>query len=155
MRYLKDPFTAQDVLQETFINVFKYAGTYQHQGSFEGWLKRIAVNCSLTWIKKHKRMHFDTIGPAEDQDLKTEIPDAYANLGYEAIMALLDKLPQSFAAVFNLYVVEGYSHEEIGEMLQISASTSRAALSRARSRLIDLLQAEAARGQQLLSIPII
>ena len=134
-----DNHHAQDALQETFINIFKYLHTYNSSGSFEGWIKRIAVNCCLTFQRKIRPIHF-----AEESEMEriteTVIPDVYSSLGKEALLDLIKELPESYYLVFNLYVIEGYDHSEIGKMLDISASTSRSTLSRARAKLIDTMQ---------------
>lgn len=140
-RYTKDATLAQDALQETFVNVFKYIHSYQDRGSFEGWLKKIAVNCSLTFVKKMKPLYAS--GEVTDRDLlNMEIPDIYSQLGVEDIMRLMEKLSPSMYTIFNLSVIEGYNHGEIGKMLDISERTSRATLSRARARLVVLIQEE-------------
>ena len=140
-RYTKDPASAQDALQETFINVFKYINSYSGKGSFEGWLKRIAVNCSLAFAKKVHPVYFVDESPNSDMQM-SEVPDVYSSLGKEEIMKLLKRLPESLFIVFNLVVIEGYNHREVGEMLGITEGSSRGSLSRARSKLIDILQAE-------------
>lgn len=140
-RYTKDPASAQDALQETFINVFKYINSYSGKGSFEGWLKRIAVNCSLAFAKKVHPVYF--VDETPDSALQmSEVPDAYSNLGKEEIMGLMKRLPESLYVVFNLVVIEGYNHREVGEMLGITEGSSRGSLSRARSKLIEILQSE-------------
>ena len=140
-RYTKDSASAQDALQETFINVFKYLHTYSGKGSFEGWMKRIAVNCSLAFAKKVHPVYFVDDTPASDYEM-SEVPDAYSNLGKEEIMRLLKRLPESLYIVFNLVVIEGYNHREVGEMLGITEGSSRGSLSRARAKLIDILNSE-------------
>lgn len=140
-RYCYQRSMAHDALQETFINVFKYIKTYNGSGSFEGWLKRIAVNSSLHLLKKYKPFDFK-----EDQQMEVfvdaEIPDVNSTLNTEEILALVDKLPNSLQLVFNLYIVEGYSHKEIGDMLNITSSTSRSHLTKARVKMIELLKEE-------------
>ena len=140
-RYTKDTASAQDALQETFINTFKYIHSYSGKGSFEGWLKRIAVNCSLAFAKKVHPVYFVDETPDSEHQM-SEVPDAYSNLGKEEIMKLLKRLPESLYVVFNLVVIEGYNHREVGEMLGITEGSSRGSLSRARSKLIEILQAE-------------
>lgn len=141
LRYTKDKSIAQDALQETFMNVFKYINTYSGKGSLEGWLKRIAVNCSLTILKKFQTHKFTD--HVEDSSIhKAEIPDIYSTLGREEILKLLQKLPPSMNIIFNLSIIEGYNHREISELLKISERTSRATLSRARARLIKIMEQE-------------
>jgi RNA polymerase sigma factor (sigma-70 family) len=139
MRYTSDKELAKDALQECFINVFKYIHKYEGKGSFEGWIKRIAVTCTLTIHKKYHQIYF-VEETAVDQYSQTNIPDIYSDLGVEEIMALLKKLPESLYLVFNLNVVEGFNHGEISEMLGITESTSRAALCKARNKLVELIK---------------
>ena len=155
LRYTKDRNLAQDALQETFVNVFKYIHSYKGNGSFEGWLKRIAVNCSITFQKKIRPIHF-----ADEMEMdrvsQAQIPDIYSTLGKEDILKLLDRLPKSYNMVFNLSVIEGYNHQEIGDILNISASTSRATLSRARAKLIEIMQEEGRKqAHRLMSFPLL
>ena len=140
-RYTKDPASAQDALQETFINVFKYINTYSGKGSFEGWMKRIAVNCSLAFAKKVHPVYFVDESPQQDFEM-SEVPDVYSKLGKEEIMKLLKRLPESLYIVFNMVIIEGYNHREVGEMLGITEGSSRGSLSRARAKLIEILQSE-------------
>lgn len=139
MRYTTDKELAKDALQECFINAFKYIHKYEGKGSFEGWIKRIAVTCTLTIHKKYHQIYFVEENVA-DQYSQTNIPDIYSELGVEDIMALLKKLPESLYLVFNLNVVEGFNHGEISEMLGITESTSRAALCKARNKLVELIK---------------
>lgn len=138
-RYTKDYESANDALQESFINIFKYINSYKGAGSFEGWMKRIAVNCSISFQKKHFKVYHEA-DILHDSKQHCEIPDVYSTLGKEEILGLLSELPKSLFIVFNMHVVEGYSHKEISELLEISEGTSRASLSRARSRLIEIIE---------------
>lgn len=138
MRYTKDEDLAKDALQETFISAFRYLHTYQNKGSFEGWLRRIAVNASLKMIKTMHTRYFSDES-AIDVNIHAEVPDIYAKMEKEEVMALLKKLPHSQYVVFNLNIIEGFDHGEIAEMLSITESTSRATLCKARARLIELM----------------
>jgi RNA polymerase sigma-70 factor (ECF subfamily) len=138
-RYTKDQESANDALQEAFINIFKYINSYSGKGSFEGWLKRIAVNCSITFQKKYfQNYHEPDI--IHDSVLHCEIPKVYSTMGKEEILSLLNELPRSLYVVFNMSVIEGYNHREISEMLGISEGTSRASLSRARAKVIEIIE---------------
>ncbi|MBK8516948.1 MAG: sigma-70 family RNA polymerase sigma factor [Saprospiraceae bacterium] len=139
MRYTSDKESAKDALQECFLNAFRYMHTYEGKGSFEGWLKRIAVTSSVTHQKKFRKIYFEDITEAATWSY-AEVPEIYSKIGKEEIMELLSKLPQSLYLVFNLYVVEGYQHNEIAELLNITESTSRAALCKARNRLAELVR---------------
>lgn len=154
-RYTRDAESANDALQETFVNVFKYINSYKGSGSFEGWMKRIAVNCSISFQKKHFKVYYEP-DVLHDSSQHAEIPDVYSKLGKEEILALLDQLPQALHTVFTMHVVEGYSHKEIAEILEISEGTSRASLSRARSRLIEIINDRSAQeSQRMLRLHVI
>ncbi len=140
-RYSRDRESAKDALQESFINIFRYIDSYSEQGSFEGWMRRIAVNCALSFSRKNKK--FDLIPITDYQSVdNVEMPEAYANLQLEDLKKLIEKLPDNLLMVFNLYVVDGYKHKEIAVMLGIAESSSRAALSRARIKLIEIISKE-------------
>lgn len=138
-RYCKDKEMAKDALQETFINIFKYIHTYNGESEFITWARKIAVNNCLKINKKYFRLQFVDEAEARFND-HSYIPEAYSNLSVEAIMNLTKKLSDSQYVVFNMYVVEGFSHKEIGEALNITESSSRSTLTRARMRLIELIQ---------------
>ncbi len=139
MRYTSDKELAKDGLQECFINVFRYINKYEGKGSFEGWIKRIAVTCTLSVHKKYHKVYFAEEAEA-DKYSQNNVPEIYSELGVEEIMDLLKNLPESLYLVFNLYVVEGFNHGEISDILGITESTSRAALCKARNRLVELIK---------------
>jgi len=138
-RYTRDTESANDALQETFINIFKYINGYSGKGSFEGWMKRIAVNCSISFQKKHFKVYHEA-DTLSDNFEHSEIPSVYSKLGKDDILSLLEALPKSLYLVFNMHIVEGFSHKEISETLNISEGTSRASLSRARARMIEIIE---------------
>lgn len=138
-RYCPESDYAADALQETFINVFRYIHTFDGRGSFDGWLRRVAVTSCLAVRKKYGKLDFTAI-PDDGFDMQYEVPDVYSRFGVEDILKLLDKLPQSLRIVFNMYIIEGFSHQEIGVILNITESTSRANLTKARARLVNLLE---------------
>ena len=141
IRYCNDSEIAKDALQETFINILKYINTYSGKGSFEGWIRRIAVNCSFGVLKKMKGLQFmDNI--EHHHKIETTVPDIYSQLGAEELMLLIKQLPQVQYFVFNMKIIEGYSHNEIAEIMKITPSTSRSNLTRARANLIKLMQVE-------------
>lgn len=131
MRYVGDKSIAEDVLQEGFITLFTHLESFKGEGSFEGWARRIFVTTALMELRKK-----DALKMSEDLDslrgMKADLPSQGQNIGYKELMKLVMQLPTGFRTVFNMYVVEGYSHKEIGEVLGISESTSRTQLSRAR-----------------------
>jgi len=133
------------MLQEGFIRVFRYIHQYKFDGSFEGWIKRIVVNASLRILQK-KGIHFLEINE-ELQELQQAEADILSTLSEREILKLISNLPTGYRVIFNLYVLEGYSHGEIAEILQIDKGTSRSQLSKARRTLQEQI-----RSQQKLSI---
>lgn len=129
IRYCKDQDDAQDILQDSFIKIFKNLNQFKHEGSFEGWMKRIVVNTSIEFYRKQMNMI-----SYEDQYTEEEIPiiNDEITLDQTALLDLIQTLPNGFRMVFNMYVIEGYSHAEIAEKLEISEGTSKSQLSRAR-----------------------
>ncbi len=139
LRYTSDRELARDALQECFINAFRFIGKYEGKGSFEGWLKRIAVTTSISLNKKFNQIYFEEV--KEDSSWEHAVlPDIYSEMGKDEIMMVLKELPESLYLVFNMYVVEGYLHHEIAEVLGIAESTSRSALCKARNRLALLIK---------------
>ena len=132
-RYTKTKMEAEDILQESFLRIFKYIHQFKFEGSFEGWIRRIVVNTALKSISK-KQINFSEMNDYNDASAAIE-PYAYNNLGEDVILKLISQLPDGYRLVFNLNVIEGYSHEEIGAMLNIQASTSRSQLVKARKIL--------------------
>ena len=140
-RYCYERSLAHDALQETFINIFKYINSYSGKGSFEGWMKRIAVNSSIQLLKKYKPFDFKEDNHLE-KVVEAQVPDVSSSMSVDEILSLINELPKSLALVFNLYIVEGYSHNEIGEMLNITSSTSRSHLTKARVKMIEKINAQ-------------
>ncbi len=138
-RYTKDAHLAQDALQDTFINVFRYLANFKGKGVFDAWIRRIAVNCSLNVIKK-STFHYHSISDNGEYILPSVDAEIYESLDYEDLLEILQELPPIYYMVFNMYVIEGFDHKEIGEMLNIGESTSRSNLSRARKKLVDILK---------------
>ena len=137
LRYANDPDDAQDVLQEGFIRVFKKMDSFRGEGSLEGWIRRIMVHTSIEYYRRKSRYFMVDIEGAS-HELDPDM-DALEQMGREEILAQIQALPAGYRTVFNLYVIEGFSHQEIGEMLRISESTSKSQLSRAKLMLRDRL----------------
>jgi len=138
-RYSTDDHLAQDALQETLINTFRYLDKFSGTGSFDAWIRRIAVNCSLSLNKKLK-FRYQEVDNTNDYLLPPIDPSIYAHLDNEALLAIVKELPTNYYMVFNLYIIEGYDHKEIGQMLGIGESTSRSNLSRARQKLMTIIK---------------
>jgi RNA polymerase sigma factor (sigma-70 family) len=137
-RYVKTIENAEEVLIEAFCKVFQKMEMYSGEGSFEGWIRRIVVNESLMFLRKNFRFneHAD-IDDVPVQAVHVTIED---ELSANEILALLDQLPTGYRTVFNLYVLEGFKHKEIAEMLNISINTSKSQLILAKKRLKDLVE---------------
>jgi len=133
LRYIKDHDLAQDVLVEGFMKIFQNLNTYRHEGSFEGWMKRIMVTQALLTLRKNKKLLMEV--DWEDQDHITSPNLVFGNIEAEELLKLVASLPVGYRTVFNLYAIEGYSHKEISELLGIAENTSKSQLSRARSLL--------------------
>ena len=131
-RYLKNHLDAEEIMLTGLVKVFQHVGQFEHKGSFEGWMKRIMVNEALGFLRKKEPLHLaiekDTLQVATEAN-------AEQDLAIEDLLRLLHDLPAGYRAVFNLYAIEGYSHKEIGELLNISEGTSKSQLSKARAML--------------------
>ncbi len=137
-RYIRDEAMAKDVLQESLIRIFQNIDKYQETGSFEAWMRKIAVRRSLQWLEKSCFQH--ETQPSELPDKELVEPEVFAKLGAEEILKTVRELPVGFRTVFNLYVIEGYSHKEISRLLNITESTARSQLVRARKMLQKKLE---------------
>jgi RNA polymerase sigma-70 factor (ECF subfamily) len=124
---------AEDILQNGFIKVFRHIRQFKYEGSFEGWVRKVMVNTALKYCQR-KRIRFDELQPDMPQIPGVE-PYVYSLLGEADLLHLIRQLPEGYRLVFNLHVIEGYSHEEIAGMLNIKDSTSRSQLVKARRML--------------------
>lgn len=138
LRYARHASEAQDMLQDGFIKVFDNIGSFKSNGSFEGWIRRIVVNTALNYCRKSSFKQ-EQIGIEDYQDTVVK-SKAVSNLGEKELLALIQKLPDGYRMVFNLYVIEGYSHKEIGEMLNVTESTSRSQLAKSRKWMQNELE---------------
>jgi RNA polymerase sigma factor (sigma-70 family) len=134
LRYTKNRDEANDVLQEVFIKVFTHLSNFKSEGSFEGWIRRITVNCALEFLRNKKRtLVFDDVEAANNiGDHDNQI---MGNINAKELTDLIMKLPDGYRLVFNLFVIEGYGHKEIAIMLNISEGTSKSQLAKARIHL--------------------
>lgn len=140
LRYISDRDTAQEVLQEGFIKVFDKLEVFDFKGSFEGWIRRIIANTAIDTIRKNKRNPFlsdqdndfkqEVVNELEEKE-KIELTEVKAEVAMEAI----SKLSPAYRTVFNLYVLEDYSHKEIAAMLGINEGTSKSNLAKAKMNL--------------------
>jgi RNA polymerase sigma factor (sigma-70 family) len=139
MRYAKDKDEAQDILQEGFVKLFRNLHTYRGEGSLEGWIRRIMVYSAISRYRKARTMVLvDDFG--DDSHILTGTSRNGNTLEAADILSLVQELPETYRAVFNMYAIEGYSHQEIGESLGISELLSRTTLHRARVVLKDRIR---------------
>jgi RNA polymerase sigma factor (sigma-70 family) len=137
LRYARHRMEAEDLLQDSFIKVFDHIHAFESKGSFEGWIRRIVVNTALKNVSKHS---FQKEGIGMEGVLESsEDPSVYAHLSELELLDFIAKLPKGYRICFNLYVIEGFSHREIGEMLKIEESTSRSQLVKARNMLQNMV----------------
>lgn len=136
--FIKDDVIAQDIMQEAFIKAFKKMDTYNGTATFGAWLKRIMINQSLDWLKKQKietvKLDEQVISIADDESWDIE-----KETSVSAIYQCIERLPNKCKNVVKLYLLEGYDHEEVAQILQISEGSSRSQLSRGKNRLKELL----------------
>lgn len=134
-RYARNSADAEDILQDSFIKVFGKIKQFKSEGSFEGWIRKIVVN---TAIKKYSLSRYNkelTGYEVNDRLQPIAEPLAYGHLTEKDLMGLINNLPDGYRLIFNLYVIEGYQHDEIATMLGIQPGTSRSQLVKARSML--------------------
>lgn len=137
LRYASNTEEAEDILQEGFIKVFRKIDSFRGEGSFEGWIRRIFVNTSIEHFRR--KNHLQPISEKEESTIEGKYLSVLDDLAEKDIIALVQQLSPGYRTVFNMYVVEGYTHKEIADMLGISEGTSKSQLSRAKLILQDLV----------------
>lgn len=140
-RYLNNRFDTEEVVHNAFLKIFKHISTFEERGtgSFDAWMKKIAVNESLMFLRKQKKVNFASGFEYE------KLPSAQAsdqNLTSDDYYQLIKSLPPGYRVVFNLYAIEGYNHKEIAKALGISENTSRSQLMKARNTLKKCLNGQ-------------
>jgi len=141
-RYARDRSEAEDILQEGFIKIFSNIEQYSGLGSFEGWMKRIIVNTSITYYHKNvKHIHNEDINEIRETKIEENNYEE-SDFTREELFNVISELPMGYKTIFNLYAIEGYKHKEIAEKLGIDINTSKSQFSRARKliqkKLIEL-----------------
>lgn len=134
LRYMGEREAAEDILQDGFVTLFSKLDSFSGEGSFEGWTRKIFVNTALMSLRKNDVLK-ESDDVEEARSISSEAPSAVQDLGYKELCKMISELPAGFRTVFNLYVVEGFSHSDIAEALGISEGTSRSQLNRARAML--------------------
>lgn len=138
LRYARNRMEAEDIMQDGFIRVFRKMHTFKHKGSFEGWIRKIMVHTAIKYFKKgSNKNEFSNLEEVSEKKVESK---AVGNISEAELLQLIDTLPLGYKTVFNLYVIEGYKHHEIAEMLDIGESTSRSQLLKARKVLQNALK---------------
>jgi len=145
MRYATDYNEAQDILHEGFIKVFAKLKSFKNEGSFEGWIRRIIVNSAIDHIRTKKKLTFDSeeksiIDNIKDEDEVLIEQEHLVKIKAELIIELIQELSPAYKTVFNLYVLEGYSHKQVASSLGISEGTSKSNLAKAKKKLRELFE---------------
>src|SRR5688572_13995930 len=136
-RYVKYTMQAEDILVIGFTKVFEKISQFKGEGSFEGWIRRIMVNESLSYLRRTRAMVIET--DLEKADREPDYDRLSDHLEAEDLLKMIEQLPPGYRIVFNMYAIDGYSHKEIADSLGISENTSKSQLSRARLYLQKLL----------------
>jgi len=136
LRYMKSKDQAEDALQEAMVKIFTKLPEFKGDGSFEGWMRRIVVNTCLDQIRKNQKLRFDT--PIDKEEYKLS-KNAYIleSLSAKELIEEIQKMPPGYRVVFNMFAIEGYSHQEIATKLGVKESTSKSQYLRARAYLKD------------------
>ena len=138
LKYASSEEDAQDILQDSFITIFKKVKQFNHKGSFEGWCRRIVVNEALGRYRKNK---LRTVSDERLLNIEAEVDEEDAEkIELNYLLNLIHELPDRYRLVFSLYALDGYSHKEIAELMEITVGTSKSNLSRARNLLQEKVQ---------------
>lgn len=137
LRYTNNRYEAAEVMNQGYLKVFTHLDKYDSGKPFKAWLGRIMMNTAIDYYRSNLRMAFSEDIETAEQIGNDDFPDR--KLQYDDLLAMVQQLPQAYRTVFNLYAIEGYSHEEIGELLQISTGTSKSNLFKAREKLKQMI----------------
>ena len=137
LRYAGNAEDAQDILQEGFIKVFRNLDRFRAEGSFEGWIRRIFVNTAIEHYRRTVNMY--PVSESQENNVEDKDWSAFDKLAVKDLMKLIQDLSPGYRAVFNLYVVEGYTHKDIAAMMGISEGTSKSQLARAKAILKNVI----------------
>lgn len=141
LRYSENAEDANDVLQEGFIKVYKNLDKFRGDGSFEGWVRRIFINTSIEHYRKKVKLY--NVSEVQENTVEDTDLSALDSLAVKDIMNIINELSPGYKQIFNLHVVEGYSHKEIADMLGITEGTSKSQLARAKGVLKKIIEARA------------
>lgn len=152
LRYSKNKEEAEEILQEGFMKVFQFIHQYKYSGSFEGWVRKIMMNCALQKYRSQKHLHAVVDIDSVMNDTLINEEEVFSKIGTKELLSIIQKLTPVYRMVFNLYVFEGLKHREIAKLLNISEGTSKSNLSDARSILQKAINKSLQSSQNLLQI---
>lgn len=142
-RYISDRDTAQEVLQNAFIKIFEKLSSYNNQGSFEGWVRRIVANTSIDYLRKNKNIFYEiqdyNTADSDENPLEQKESNQLTDIKSEMALKAIELLSPAYRMVFNMYVMEEYTHKQIAEKLGVSEGTSKSNLAKARAKLNKIL----------------
>lgn len=143
LRMVRDELEAEDLLQNSFVDVFTKLHTFRFQSSVGAWIKRIVINNCINFLKR-KKMYFEELedGIISSIEPDTAVHDLPSGLSLEVVRRALFKLPDGYRVVFSLYMLEGYDHKEIAGILSISEATSKSQYSRAKRKLRAIIESQ-------------
>lgn len=138
LKYSRNKTEAEDNLHDSFMTIFDKIGQYKSKGSFEGWAKRITVNTVLQKYRTERHMKVVT----DNFEVEIEVGPGYADIGLDTLLRYIQELPNKYRLTFNMYVLDGYTHKEIGALLGTSPGTSKSNLARARHILKEKIETQ-------------
>ena len=139
MRYAPDRSTAEDMMQEGFITVFKKLNTYKGDGELIFWIRKVIINTALQHLRKYNNPRYQFTDISTSYHLSSK-EDIFEKMSLQEIIDLMQHIPNDAREILNLYAIDGYSHKEIGKLLKISEASSKKRLSRARASLLKLVK---------------
>ncbi|MFT7434867.1 MAG: RNA polymerase sigma factor (sigma-70 family) [Psychromonas sp.] len=142
LRYMRDRENAQDVLQDSFVKIFRYLDTFRFDSPLEAWLRKIVVNTALKALKKDKKLTQSLEGDYMINENLHYSNLGFENLSYQHLMKMIGELPEGCRTIFNLYAIEGFKHQEIAKILEVTEGTSKSQYSRAKMLLQEKLAVE-------------
>ena len=135
--YIKDMHHAEDTMLNGFFKVFKHLESFKNEGSFEGWVRKIMIRESISFLRSRKEFEFKEEGAGE---MNSSFNNVQSGIDVEDLQQIIDALPEGYRVVFVMYAVEGYKHQEIAEVLGITEGTSKSQLFKARKMLQEQLR---------------
>lgn len=149
LKYSRNKTEAEDNLHDSFMTIYEKIGQYKSKGSFEGWIKRITVN---TVLQKYRRDEYLSV-VNENTPEEVTLESNYADIGLQALLGYIQELPNKYRTTFNMYVLDGYTHKEISQLLGTSVGTSKSNLARARMLLKEKIESKVS--QSIIGLVII